>query len=362
MLFSPYALRGVKIRNRVGLAPMSLYSAESNLPTRWHLAHYITRSQMTGLTIVEATAVSPEGLVTTGDIGIWDDSAIPAMAELAAAIAEAGSLPALQLSHAGRKACRTAPWEGDAQIPLADGGWPIVGPTTEPFAQGYAEPQMLTIAGIKQVIEDFQHAARRALAAGFQLLELHAGHGRLLHSFYSPAANARTDEYGGSWEGRTRLLRDVVGAVREVWPDRLPLAVRLSTVDWVVGGWGLDDSIALAASLRKLGVDLIDCTSGGIRRPISVRTGPGYQVGFARAIREGAGIATAAVGLIDSVEQAANVVDSCAADIVLFGRRMLLDPYFLCAAGADWRGPIPVQYERGIRSLASTTSQHIPEL
>jgi 2,4-dienoyl-CoA reductase-like NADH-dependent reductase (Old Yellow Enzyme family) len=362
VLFSPLALRGVKMRNRVGLAPMSLYSAENHRPTSWHLAHYMTRSQVTGLTIVEATAVSREGPVTAEDLGIWDDADIPAMAQLAAAIAGAGSVPALQLSHAGRKACRTSPWEGDVKIAAEEGGWPIVGPTEEPFADGYAAPRMLTAADIRQVVDDFRQAARRALAAGFQLIELHAGHGRLLHSFYSPIANTRTDRYGGSWQNRTRLLREVVSAVRAVWPDRLPLAVRLSAVDWISGGWQLDDSVALAADLRELGVDLIDCTSGGIRRPISVRTAPGYQVAFARAVREGAGIAAAAVGLISSVQQASQIVDSGSADVVLFGRKMLLDPYFLCAAGETHQPPVPVQYERGMRSLVTAASHHVPEL
>lgn len=362
MLFEPFALRGVKMRNRVGLAPMCLYSAEDNLPTEWQIAHYLTRAQAMGLTCVEATAISPEGLVTKADLGIWSDAAVPAMARLAGAISDVGSVPALQLSHAGRKACRTPPWEGDVQIPEADGGWPIVGPTTEPFADGYAAPRMLTKADIKEVVDDFRHAARRALAAGFQMLELHAGHGRLLHSFYSPVANTRTDEYGGSWFNRTRLIREVVEAVRMDWEDSLPLAVRLSATDWVPDGWSLEDSVALAADLRNLGVDLIDCTSGGIRRPVSVRTHPGYQVSFARDIREGANIATAAVGLISSVAQAEEIVSSGSADLVLFGRKMLLEPYFLCAAAPDQRALIPAQYERGLRSLRSSTTQHIPEL
>jgi 2,4-dienoyl-CoA reductase-like NADH-dependent reductase (Old Yellow Enzyme family) len=363
LLLSPLALRGVKLRNRVGLAPMCLYSAVDYLPTPWHLAHYLTRSQLTGLTIVEATAVSHQGLVTPQDLGIWEDSAVPPLAELARAITEVGGVAGIQLSHAGRKACRTPPWDGDVRITPDQGGWPIVGPSAIPFADGYATPAELAVEEIRAVVGSYADAARRARQAGYQLLELHAGHGRLLHSFYSPVANRRTDDYGGSWENRVRLLVEVVDAVRGQWPEHLPLAVRLSCVDWLPDGWQLDDSVALAVELRYHGVDLIDCTSGGITRPIRVPTGPGYQVPFAREIRRRAGIATAAVGLIDSPSAAAKVIETDGADVVLLGRRMLLDPYLLYTAGNAERPSIPVQYQRGVRSLARASgSHHIPEL
>jgi 2,4-dienoyl-CoA reductase-like NADH-dependent reductase (Old Yellow Enzyme family) len=342
---------------------MCLYSAREHLPTPWHLAHYLTRSQLTGLTIVEATAVSRQGLVTPQDLGIWDEAAVAPLAELAGAIAEVGGVPGIQLSHAGRKACRTSPWDGDVQVPLEQGGWRIVGPSAIPFADGYATPAELTVEEIRSIVTDFAQSARRARLAGFQLLELHAGHGRLLHSFYSPLANRRTDDYGGTWENRVRLLVEVVDAVREEWPEHLPLAVRLSCVDWVPDGWQLTDSVALASELRDHGVDLIDCTSGGVARPIRVPTGPGYQVPFAREIRRRSGIATAAVGLIDSPSAAAEVIETESADVVLLGRRMLLEPYLLYTAGDAERPSIPVQYQRGVRSLARAASrQHIPEL
>lgn len=362
MLFSPLALRGVKLRNRVGLAPMSQYCAEDNAPTTWHLVHYATRAQMTGLTMVEATAISHDGLCTPQDLGIWHDSSVEPFRELSAAIAAAGSVPALQLSHAGRKACRTPPFDGDIQIPPEKGGWLIVGPSPVPFAEGYATPVELSRSDIARIVADYRAAALRAHRAGFQALELHGGHGRLMHSFYSPIANRRTDDYGGSWENRVRLLLEVVVAVRTVWPVDLPLIVRLSCVDWISGGWDLDDSVRLAAELRVAGVDMIDCTSGGVRRPITVPVAPGYQVAFAREIRRRAGIATAAVGMINSVAAAASVIESDSADLVLVGRRMLLDPYLPFTGDHSSTQLVPMQYERGIRSLAAAGAEHIPEL
>lgn len=360
-MFSPWSLRNVLVRNRTGLAPMSTYSAVDTRPTEWHRAHYAARSRTPGIAIVEATAVSQAAAITPQDLAIDNDAAVPAFARLVEAILNEGAVPGIQLSHGGPKSCRTRPWEGDRPIPHAAGGWPIIGPTDLPFADGFAHPQALDERQIREVISEFGSSANRSARAGFKFLELHAGHGRLLHSFLSPVSNHRTDDYGGTWENRIRLLMEVVIAVRQNWPADYPLAVRLSCTDWTDTGWTIDDSVRLSAELAGVGVDLIDCTSGGITRGIKVNTFPGYQVEFAREIRRKAGIATAAVGLINDVKLAREIIDTESADMVLFGRKMLLEPYFL-ATDQDLRKVLPLPYERGARSLRALSSIHVPEL
>jgi 2,4-dienoyl-CoA reductase-like NADH-dependent reductase (Old Yellow Enzyme family) len=367
-VFEEFALRGIVLRNRLGLAPMSQYCASNFRATDWHLTHYATRAIALGLVIVEATAVSPEGAVTPYDLGLWSDEQIPSLARVAEAIRQQGAVPGLQLSHAGRKASRSRPSDGDAWISLDGGGWQAIGPSPIAFADGYPIPRPLDEAGIAAVIEDFRQAARRAREAGFAFLELHAGHGRLLHSFLSPVANKREDAWGGAFANRSRLLTEVVRAVRVEWPENLPLAVRLSCIDWLENGWLLEDSILLADRLLPLGVDLIDCTSGGIKRPLSVKPTPGYQVEFARAIRHKTGIATAAVGLIADLGHAQKVIDAHDADLVLMGRTLLADPLLVMRSARCGLAPqsvVPDQYRRGLDSLArisELSDDFVPEL
>ncbi|WP_255945425.1 NADH:flavin oxidoreductase/NADH oxidase [Streptomyces odontomachi] len=367
-LFEKTNLRGITLRNRLGLAPMSQYCASDYHANDWHLGHYLSRSIGIGLVIVEATAVSEQGAVTAYDLGLWHDGFVPRLAAVATAIRSQGAVAGIQLSHGGRKSSRTRPWEGDRPLDPAAGGWPVVAPSRIPFADGYAVPHPLDAAQITRVIEDFGTAAKRAHAAGFQFLELHAGHGRLLHSFLSPLANTRSDEWGGSFDARCRLLIEVVHSVRRYWPEHLPLAVRLSCVDWAEGGWTLDDSVRLAALLTEHDVDLVDCTSGGIRRPLAVQPAPGYQVGFAREIRRRAGMATAAVGLIRDVREADDVIEAGSADVVLMGRSLLIDPLQAVRSASIGLAPldaVPHQYRRAVASLATATAgsaDFIPEL
>ena len=319
-LFHPYALRSVELRNRLGLAPMTQYCSERQLPTTWHTAHYATRAIGLGLVIVEATAVAEFAAVTPHDLGLWSDEMIGPYADLVQSIEAQGAVAGIQLSHAGRKGSRTRPSDGDRWLPVDAGGWPVYAPSAEAFAPGYPVPEALDESGIREAQDQFRQAAARARRAGFRFLELHAGHGRLLHSFLSPIANHRDDAWGGSFENRCRFLIEVVQSVRHEWPDDLPLGVRLSCVDWVEGGWELEDSVRLAGLLKDHGVDLIDCSSSGIRRPVDIDPKPRYQVPFAREIRERTGIATAAVGLIKDLWEADEVLSSGAADIVLLGR------------------------------------------
>ncbi|GGR45961.1 oxidoreductase [Streptomyces netropsis] len=352
-LSTPLRLREVELRNRIGLPAMSTYQAAAgNLPDpRWHLPHYLTRSIGMGLVIVEATAVAPEGLATPHDLGLWDDEQTKALAALADVIADQGAVPGLQLSHAGRKASRSRPFGpgGDAPLAEADGGWQPLGPSPLPFADGYRAPTSMTPAQLKEAVRQFAAAAARAATAGFRLLELHAGHGRLLHSFLSPIANQHSDAYGGDFTGRTRLLRQVVRAVRTTWPAELPLVVRLSVRDFLPGGWSLEDTIRLVPLLADDGADLIDCTSGGIARPETRPTGPAWQAPYAHAVRRDSGVPTAAVGKITTLEQAEQLLAEGACDLVLMGRALLVDP-MLPARHDHSLAPAPYQ-----RALATTT-------
>lgn len=348
-LFLPLQLRSVVLRNRIALAPMCQYSAQDGVPTDWHLMHYGARAAGgAGLLIVEATAVCPEGRISAGDLGLWSDDQADALRRLTTFIADQGAVPAVQLAHAGRKGCTAAPWLGGEPVSLSEGGWNVVGASAIPFSPEYPTPRELDIAGIDRVVDQFAQAATRSLNAGFKALELHMAHGYLLHSFLSPLSNVRTDSYGGNLENRTRLPLRVAEAVREVWPDNLPLIVRISCTDWVDGGWDLPQSIQFCTWLKSRGIDLIDCSSGGNVATASVPAGPGFQTPFARAVRDAVGIPTGAVGFLTSPEQAEHVVATGDADLVLLGRELLRDPQWPLRAakalGVDV--PWPKQYLR----------------
>ena len=329
VLFSPLQQRGLVLRNRIAVSPMCQYSAVDGLPDAWHLVHLGSRAVGgAGLVMTEAAAVSPEGRISPEDAGLWNDAQRDAWAPIAAFLRTQGAAPAIQLAHAGRKASTHAPWRGRGAVPVEAGGWQVVAPSAQAYDATYPSPVALDADGIARVIEDFRAAAVRALDAGFDVVEVHAAHGYLLHQFLSPLSNTRSDAWGGSFEGRTRLLLDVVAAVRAVWPERLPLWVRISATDWVDGGWELEQSVELSRLLTERGVDLVDVSSGGLSPLQSIDAVPGYQVPFARRIRRDAGIATGAVGLITAPAQAERIVADGDADVVLLARELLRDPYF----------------------------------
>ncbi len=348
-LFTPLTVGSVTLRNRIGMSPMCQYSAVDGFPTDWHLMHLGARAAGgVGLVILEATAVAPEGRISPFDLGIWRDEHIEPLARLVRLIEDLGAVAGIQLAHAGRKASVGRPWEGGKPIAPDAGGWPVVGPTAEPFGRGYPTPTPLDDAGLAQVVADFAAATRRARAAGFRWVEIHAAHGYLLHNFLSPLGNDRRDAYGGDLRGRARLLLDVTAAVRAQWPTDLPLAVRLSCSDWTPEGLTIADTVEVARWLGEQGVDLIDCSSGGIAPGITIPVGEGYQVPFAAQIRREAQIATAAVGMIIRPEHADAIVRNGDADLVLLGRELLRDPHWpLRAARAlGHELPPPPQYQR----------------
>jgi len=349
-LLSPLALRSVTLRNRIGMSPMCQYSAVDGRVGDWHLAHYASRAVGgVGLVLVEASGVEARGRISPADVGIWEDGQVEPLARVVRGIVENGATAGIQLAHAGRKASVRAPWDqGGAPLLPGDGGWVPVAPSALPFADGHATPAPLSEEGVAEVIRSFAAAARRALSAGFQVAEVHAAHGYLLHEFLSPLSNRRTDRYGGSLENRTRIVREVVEAVRREWPDRLPLFLRVSCTDWTDGGWDLPQTVELARQVGPLGVDVVDCSSGGNVATARIPAGPGYQVPFAESIRRDAAIATAAVGLITSPAQAETVIRSGQADLVLLGRELLREPYFPLRAARELgvEGPWPRQYLR----------------
>ncbi|KLJ01681.1 NADH:flavin oxidoreductase/NADH oxidase [Luteimonas sp. FCS-9] len=348
-LFSPLAQRALTLRNRIAVSPMCQYSAVDGLPDHWHLVHLGSRAVGgAGLVMAEAAAVLPEGRISPEDVGLWNDAQAQAWAPIAAFVRAQGAVPAIQLAHAGRKASTHAPWRGHGAVAEADGGWQVVAPSASAYGERYPSPVALDADGIAAVVDAFRTAAQRALAAGFELVELHAAHGYLLHQFLSPLSNARDDAWGGGFEGRTRLVLDVVDAVRAVWPERLPLWLRLSATDWVEGGWDVEQSVALARLLAPRGVDLVDVSSGGLSPAQRIDAVPGYQVPFARRIRAEAGIATGAVGLITTPEQAERIVADGDADVVLLARELLRDPYFPRRAAQALGATIeaPAQYLR----------------
>lgn len=350
-LFEPLTIRDVVLRNRIAVSPMCQYSSTDGYANDWHFVHLGSRAVGgAALVIAEASAVLPEGRISPEDLGIWSDAHIPALSRITDFIHQQGSVAGIQLAHAGRKASTARPWEGTGPVTEAQGGWElVVAPSAVPFAPDYPVPVALDEAGIEQVVRAFADGARRAKEAGFRVVEVHAAHGYLLHEFLSPLANQRTDRYGGSFENRTRLLREVVRAVQQEWPERYPLFVRLSVTDWVEGGWDLEQSVELARELKTLGVDLLDCSSGGQLPGVPIPVGPGYQTPFAERIRKSTGILTGAVGSITSATQADHIVRTGQADLVLLARPLLRDPYWPLAAAVELRapGPWPEQYLRG---------------
>jgi 2,4-dienoyl-CoA reductase-like NADH-dependent reductase (Old Yellow Enzyme family) len=347
-LLSPLIIKNITLRNRIVMSPMCQYSAIDGFTNDWHLVHYGSRAAGgTGLIITEATAVSPEGRITPADVGLWNDEHIHGLRRIVSFIHLHGSVAGIQLAHAGRKASCAVPRENGKQLDEIHGGWQTVAPSARPFIAGDSAPESLSKEGVGKVISDFKAAALRALAAGFKVVEIHSAHGYLLHEFLSPLSNQRTDEYGGSFENRTRLLQQVIDNVKSVWPADNPLFVRISSTDWTEGGWTLEESIKLSEILKEKGVDLIDCSSGGNVYDAKIPVGPAYQVPFSEAIRK-TGILTGTVGFITNASQAASILQEEKADLVLLGRELLRNPYFPLFAARELGEDVtwPVQYLR----------------
>lgn len=348
-LFSRFKLRGLEFKNRIFVSPMCQYSAQDGMADAWHQVHLGSRAVGgAGLVMVEATAVAPEGRISPYDLGLWSERHAEALAPIARFIREQGAAPAIQLAHAGRKASADAPWLGRSPLGPENGGWQVVAPSAVPFAPGSPLPRELAVAELDGIVAAFAAAARRCLAAGFEVAEIHMAHGYLLHEFLSPLSNRRDDAYGGSLENRARLPLRVARAVRAVWPQDLPLFVRISATDWVEGGWDLAQSLQLCRWLKEAGVDLIDCSSGGLTPDARIPAGPGFQTPFAAAIRQETGIAVGAVGLITAPEQAEQIVATGLADAVFLARELLRDPYWPLHAARKLgvEVPWPLQYER----------------
>ncbi|WP_421684208.1 NADH:flavin oxidoreductase/NADH oxidase [Stutzerimonas urumqiensis] len=350
-LFTPLTLRQLQLPNRIAVSPMCQYSARGGMANDWHLVHLGSRAVGgAGLVIIEATAVTPEGRISPEDLGIWSDEHVEPLRRITRFIEAQGAFAGIQLAHAGRKASTWQPWLGKhGSVPVAAGGWTPVGPSAIAFDPEHAVPTALDESGIEAVIEAFVVAAERSLAAGFKVAEIHAAHGYLLHQFLSPLSNQRQDAYGGSFDNRIRLLLRVTEAVRAVWPDELPLFVRLSATDWVQDGWNPEDTVELARRLKAVGVDLIDVSSGGTAANAEIPVGPGYQTGFAEQVRRGADIATGTVGMITEAVQAEHVLRTGQADLILLARELLRDPYWPLHAAEYLRDksvPWPAQYVR----------------
>jgi 2,4-dienoyl-CoA reductase-like NADH-dependent reductase (Old Yellow Enzyme family) len=348
-LFEPIQIKSIELKNRIVVSPMCEYSSVDGFSNDWHLVHLGSRAVGgAGLIITEAAAVSPEGRITPDDLGIWKDEHVAGLKRIITFIESQGSIAGIQLAHAGRKASHSSPWKGGKMLSFEEGGWETVAPDSIPFRENERNPVALDKRGIEKVITDFKDAAVRSLRAGFKVIEIHGAHGYLLHEFFSPLSNRRKDEYGGSFENRIRLLLQVVDAIKEVWPEELPLFVRISASDWTEGGWTLEESVKLARILQTKGVDLIDCSSGGNIPHAKITVGPGYQVHFAETIKKETGILTGAVGIITTPEQAEEIVASGQADVIIIARQLLRDPYFPLhaakALGADVKWPL--QYER----------------
>src|SRR5262245_45235667 len=350
-LFEPIKLRGVTLANRVAVSPMCQYSSEQGFASDWHVVHLGSRAiGGAGLVFTEATAVLPEGRISPKDLGIWDDRHIEFLSRIVRFIEQQGTVAGIQLAHAGRKASTRPPWLGGGKVGPDEGGWPdnVWGASPIPFSETYPNPKALTEEGIHRAVAAFAAAARRAREAGFRVIELHAAHGYLLHEFFSPLSNHRTDQYGGSLENRTRIARETITAIRREWPEAFPLFMRISATHGVDGGWQVEHAVEVARQVKSLGVDLIDCSSGGSVPNANIPMGPGYQTPFAERIRREAGIPTGAVGLITNPTQADHVIRSGQADVVVLARAMLRDPYWpLTAAQAlghqiSW----PAQYLR----------------
>ncbi|MGC8750184.1 NADPH dehydrogenase NamA [Hydrotalea sp.] len=349
LLFQPITIKNISFKNRIVVSPMCQYSAKDGFANDWHLVHLGSRAVGgAGLVFTEAAAVSAEGRISPADMGIWKDEHIPMLQRITTFIEQQGAVPGIQLAHAGRKASCRAPWEGGMQVPMSEGGWPVLAPSNIPFKETTLPVVDLTQLQIKEVLQQFKMAAKRALTAGFKVVEIHAAHGYLIHQFLSPMSNQRTDAYGGSFENRIRFLLDVVQAIKGVWPSDLPLFVRISATDWHEQGWQLEDSIALAHHLKRLGVDVIDCSSGGNISHVQIPVGPGYQVPFAAAIKKETDMLTGAVGLITMAAQANEILEQQFADFIFIAREFLRNPYFPMYAAKVLNENMvwPKQYER----------------
>jgi 2,4-dienoyl-CoA reductase-like NADH-dependent reductase (Old Yellow Enzyme family) len=349
MLFSPFRIREIELKNRIVVSPMCEYSAKDGHPQAWHLVHLGSRAiGGAGLVFTEASAVEERGRISSADTGIYEDAHVASWRPIVEFIRSHGAVPGMQLAHAGRKASTSTPWTGGKPVSVQEGGWEPVAPSALAFDAGYTVPHELSVGEIGEIVAAFRTSAQRALAAGFEVLEIHAAHGYLLHQFLSPLSNVRTDEYGGKFENRIHVVKQVVRAVREVLPQRLPLFVRVSATDWKEGGWDLAQTIELARQVKPLGVDLIDTSSGGAVPGVKIPLGPGYQTGFAEAIRKEAGIAAGAVGMISEPAQAETILATEQADLVFLARELLRDPYWprRAAKALDVKIKAPVQYER----------------
>lgn len=348
-LFDPLPIRGITLKNRIAVSPMCQYSSEDGFANDWHLVHIGSRAAGgASLVFMEATAVTPEGRISPEDLGIWKDDHIEFLARIVKFMKSQGTVPGMQIAHAGRKGSTQRPWVGSSKVTLADGGWVPIAPSAVAFSDTYPMPRAMTKEEIRGVVDAFAAAARRALAAGFQVLEIHSAHGYLAHEFYSPLSNFRDDEYGGSFENRTRIGREIVTAVRKVWPENLPLFIRISATDWKEGGWDLDQAVELAKQLKPLGVDLVDCSSAGLVVDQKIVAGPGFQVPFAERIRRDANVLTATVGLIETKEQVLDILARDRADLVLMAREFLRDPYWPLRTARELGQKIswPAQYLR----------------
>ncbi len=330
-LFSPFTLAGVTFPNRIVVSPMCEYSSDDGFANDWHFVHLGSRAVGgAGLIFTEAAAVTPEGRITPQDLGFWKDEHVSAWTRIVGFLHGQGAKAGIQLAHAGRKASMSRPWEGEEHVkPVSEGGWPdVLAPSAVAFSEKYAKPAEIDAAGLRRLVNAFRDATRRAVQAGFDVVEIHAAHGYLLHEFLSPLSNRRSDSYGGSLENRMRLLLEVVDSVREVWPLDQPLFVRISATDWAEGGWDLEQSVALAKLLKPRGVDLIDVSSGGLVPGVTIPAGPGYQTGFAEAIRKQVQVPTGAVGMITGAAQAEHILRTGQADLVFLAREFLRDPYW----------------------------------
>jgi 2,4-dienoyl-CoA reductase-like NADH-dependent reductase (Old Yellow Enzyme family) len=349
LLFSPINIKGIALKNRIVVSPMCQYSAEDGFANDWHLVHLGSRAVGgASLVISEAVSVSPEGRISPGDLGLWKDEQIDMLKRITGFIHDNGAVAGIQLAHAGRKASFRAPWQEPKQIAPEEGGWQTVAPSAIPFNEADTIPVALSAEDIEQVKFDFKAATIRAITAGFKVVELHGAHGYLIHQFLSPLSNARTDQYGGSFENRIRFLLELVEVVQEVWPAENPLFVRISATDWAEGGWTEEESVQLSAILKEKGVDLIDVSSGGLARQQQIPVFPGYQVQFAESIKKETGILTGAVGLITEAEQAEKILEDGKADLIFLARELLRNPYFPLTASETLDAEVkwPVQYER----------------
>ena len=360
-LFDELKIRDVRLANRIAVSPMCQYSCDNGLATDWHFVHLGSRAVGgAALVMAEATAVLPEARISPQDLGIWSEAHIEPLARIAHFIHSQGSTAGIQIAHAGRKASTARPWDGTGKLGEREGGWSdVFAPSAIAFAPNYPMPAAVTIERIAAIVDAFGRAAQRALDAGFRLLEIHSAHGYFLHEFLSPLSNRRTDLYGGSFENRTRIVREVVARIRRFWPERLPLFIRISSTDWVEGGWDIEQAVELARALRTLGVDLVDCSSGGNVADAKIPLAPGYQVPFAERIRRETGILTGAVGMITEAHQADGIIRGGQADIVLLAREMLRDPYWPLHAAAQLGKSIswPAQY---LRAAPAGTAQRRP--